>query len=115
MNDITKVANEAYKMALEAYKSAKMKVLGLQLQLMSMDSAIEVKRNMLIAKDEFTVLKNEMQRKAYLSDNLASDEKLRTPIEIEILKTSASLDVLGKDLTFFKDTFRASYMPSDKE
>jgi hypothetical protein len=115
MNGITKVAADAYKMALDAHKAGKAKLLGLQLQLFSLGNEMRKKTNELIAKDEFTVLKNKEQRDAFIDRNMLIENDKEAALKTEVMQATAELDDLAKDLTYFKDVFRATYLPTDKE
>lgn len=108
------IANEAYKEAVQKYESAKLALLGLQLQVLSQEAAIEKKRNELIDSPAFDGLTNDTKRKAYLSDGLKGVTKVKNDLEVEVLKASATLDVAAKWVSFFKHTFVASFTPDTK-
>lgn len=108
------IANEAYKEAVQKYESAKLTLLGLQLQVLAQEAAIEKKRNELIDTPAFDGLTNDTKRKAYLSDGLKEVTKAKADLEVEVLKASATLDVAAKWVSFFKYTFIASINPDKK-
>ena len=108
------IANEAYKEAVQKYESAKLTLLGLQLQVLAQEAAIEKKRNELIDTPAFDGLTNDTKRKAYLSDGLKEVSKVKADLEVEVLKASSALDVASKWVSFFKYTFIASINPDKK-
>lgn len=108
------ISNEAYKEAMQKYESAKLNLLGLQLQLLSKEGETEKQRNKLIDCPAYDGLTNDTKRKAYLSEGLKEINAVKASIEVEILKASATLDVAAKWVSFFKYTFVASFSPEAK-
>ena len=109
------ISNEAYKEAVQKYESAKLNLLGLQLQLLSKEGEIEKQRNKLIDTPAYDGLTNDTKRKAYLSDGLREVNAVKVALEVEITKASCTLDVASKWVSFFKYTFIASFNPDAKK
>lgn len=105
---MSKISHAAYEQAVQKYEAATNKLLGLELQALSMENDIEVKRNALIDTPAFDGLTNETKRKAYLSDGLKELTDKQKEVTVEIKKAKAALDIAAKWESFFRHTHDSS-------
>lgn len=109
MTGVNDVAKVAYKQAVEKYEAAKMKLLGLTLQVRSCQAAMDVEANKLLLSPDFApkggLYTNKEMREAALAEKLAPQKKAIDDLETQIITATYEVDVASKWESFFRHTY----------